>query len=371
MTNQPLHRFQLIGTESSLFTGKVRGYLRYKKIPFTEQISSLQVYRKVIVPRTGKQMIPVLLTPDDECIQDTTCIIDHLEKDYPEHSVYPETPKQRLASILLECYGDEWLVMPAMHYRWQFKRYNLPFILKEFGQTAMPQLPGPLQYVIGSIPAFAFGGRYKPYFGVTKNMESAIESSYESLLADLETHFSQYPYLLGNRPSIGDYGFLGPFYAHLYRDPYPKKLMQQKAPNVLKWVERMQFSTDARYGDFLDNDEIPETLLPILQRMTREQFPVLEDTGIRLDKWTLTHPEKRQIKRIIGSHTFSIEGESSTRAVTPFSYWMFQRALKIYNDATTEKNNLDGFLKDIQGESAFLNQSKTVLEYTKYRLNVA
>lgn len=368
MTHPSSSTFTLVGTEASLFTGKVRGYLRYKQVPFTEQLSSLQVYRKVIVPRTGKQMIPVLLTPDDECIQDTTCIIDHLEQQYPEQSVYPSSPKQQLAAMLLECYGDEWLVMPAMHYRWQFKRYNLKFILKEFGETAFPQLPSPLHYVVGAVPALAFGNRYKPYFGVTPNMEQAIERSYEALLVELEAHFSQYPYLLGHRPSIGDYGFLGPFYAHLYRDPYPKRILNARAPNVAKWVERMQFCTDAHYGEFLPNDEIPDTLLPILQRMTREQFPVLEDTGKRLDQWVKTHGSRQPVKRIIGEHHFSIEGQQSVRAITPFSYWMFQRALTVYNSHPQHKTTLDAFLEDIKGTRPFQHQATTRLAYENYRL---
>ncbi len=43
--------------------------------------------------------------------------------------------------MLLEVYGDEWLVMPAMHYRWGYKRYNLRFILGQFGDALKPHWP--------------------------------------------------------------------------------------------------------------------------------------------------------------------------------------------------------------------------------------
>ena len=368
MTGDTATPYQLIGTEASLYSGKVRGYLRHKKIPYTEILSSLDVYRKVIIPRVGKQIIPVLLTPDNECIQDTTCIIDHLEKLYPSNSVYPETPKQKLVSLLLECYGDEWLVMPAMHYRWGFKRYNLPFVLKEFGQTAMPRLPGIAHYLVGAVPALSFGNLYKAYFGVSKPMERAIEISYEAFLDDLNTHFKQHPYLLGDKPCIGDYGLLGPFYAHLYRDPYPGKIMKQRAPYVAKWVERMEFLKDARYGEFLPNDEIPATLMPILKRMVREQFPVLENTATELDKWVGKNPNKQHVNRVIGRHSFQIEGVESTRSITPFSYWMFQRALNVFNNAKEHQETLKDLLTDIGGMAAFSHQASCQLRYDNYRL---
>lgn len=368
MSDNTTTPYQLIGTEASLYSGKVRGYLRYKKIPYTEVLSTLDVYRKVIIPRVGKQIIPVLLTPEDECIQDTTCIIDHLETRYPAHAVYPDTPKQKLVSLLLEGYGDEWLVMPAMHYRWGFKRHNLRFVLKEFGQTAMPKLPGFMHYLVGAVPALSFGNLYKAYFGVTKPMEKAIEKSYEGLLYDLNTHFKQHPYLLGDRPCIGDYGLLGPFYAHLYRDPYPGRIMKQQAPYVAKWVERMEFLEDARYGEFLPNDEIPATLIPILKRMTQEQFPVLEATAAELDKWVEKNPNQPYVNRVIGRHSFQIEGVNATRSITPFSYWMFQRALAVFNDSGKQQDTMKKLLTDIGGICAFSHQARCKLRYENYRL---
>ena len=35
--------YTLLGAEVSLYTGKVRAYLRYKRIPFTEVVASAEV----------------------------------------------------------------------------------------------------------------------------------------------------------------------------------------------------------------------------------------------------------------------------------------------------------------------------------------
>ena len=123
--------FTLYGASISLYTGKVRAYLRYKNIAFVERPVTPD-----IIKRIGFFMIPVLETPEGELVQDTTEIIDYLEQRFPGPSIYPQHPVQRLMSLLLEVYGDEWLVIPAMHYRWN---YNRDYILVEFGKIVMPK----------------------------------------------------------------------------------------------------------------------------------------------------------------------------------------------------------------------------------------
>src|SRR3990167_2193373 len=128
-----IKRHQLIGAQVSLYTGKLRCYLDYKAIPYDEIVASTEVYREVIIPRTGVQYIPVLISDDDIAVQDTTEIIDFLEARYPTAPIYPATPKQKLMALLLEIYGDEWLVLPAMHYRWNVPK-NPEFARQEFGR---------------------------------------------------------------------------------------------------------------------------------------------------------------------------------------------------------------------------------------------
>jgi hypothetical protein len=79
----------------------------------------------------------------------------------------------------------------------------------------------------------------------------AIEQAYETLLDALNQHFRQSPYLLGGVPSVGDFGLLSSFYAHLGRDPYPADQMRRRAYFVLRWVERMN-AADADMPEFPD-----------------------------------------------------------------------------------------------------------------------
>ena len=87
----------MYGAEFSLYSGKLRSYLRNKGIEFTEIQPWLMTYKRFIVPRTGVRYIPVLQTPEDDVWQDTTVIIDHMEERFPQPSVYPVTAKRKLA----------------------------------------------------------------------------------------------------------------------------------------------------------------------------------------------------------------------------------------------------------------------------------
>ena len=271
-----MNRYRLLGSEVSYYTGKVRSYLRYKAIDFEEVIASKQVFKEQIIPETGVNYIPVLVTPDNRYIQDTTDIIDYLETLYPEVSIYPKTPKQMLTSLLFELYGDEWLKIPAMYYRWWFKAENYEFIIREFGRTAQPEGELEEQRQLGIKIAGFFGGSL-PILGITENNRLQIESWYETFLDRFSEHLLQHDFLLGSMPSIGDFGLIGPLYAHLYRDPYPGKQMRERAPLVAEWVERMNAPLPLD-GESLADDSVPETLHPILEMIFAEHFPVLERT---------------------------------------------------------------------------------------------
>ncbi len=337
--------YRMYGAEFSLYSGKVRSYLRKKGVPFEEITSTVGVYKEFIIPRTGVRFIPVLQTPEDHVYQDTTVIIDELEARFPDHSVYPSTPRQKLASLLLEVYADEWLVIPAMHYRWNYPATNEKFIYREFGSMALPKMPAFVQRIIGKKIGAKFKG-FVPKLGIYEHNIAAIEQSYVALLGDLQKHFEQHDFLLGGKPSIADFGLMGPLYAHLFRDPAPGKLMREKAPAVCEWVERMNDDqTYLNQGDYLADDEVPATLMPILQRMAGEHLPVLQDTDRLLDEWKTANPDTHEVPRFIGMHRFTVEGVEAERSVLPYCLWMYQRPVDFYQ-SVDDKSALDAMLAE-------------------------
>jgi len=129
------------GIELSLYAGKVRSYLRKKRLPFVERSSAHPGFVEA-GEKVGNRKQPLLETPEGEVIQDTTEIIDFLEARHPESPVYPEGPCQRLVALFLELYGDEGLMKPAMHYRWNFPEQNDAFLHAEFERGIHPAALG-------------------------------------------------------------------------------------------------------------------------------------------------------------------------------------------------------------------------------------
>lgn len=349
-------RHKFYGGPLSLYSGKARAYLDWKGVDYEEILSSTEVYQEIIIPRVGRPVIPVMVTDDDQTLQDTTLIIDHFEEKLGGPSVYPDTPKQRLIALLMEVYGDEWLVIPAMHYRWN---YNEEWVYGEFGAVAAPDASTEEQLAIGRQRGQSFKG-FCPVLGINEQTIPAIETSYEALLADLDTHFAQYDYLLGSRPSIGDYGLIGPLYAHLYRDPASGDIMKRLAPKVADWVVRMVDVREPLSGSFLPDDEVPATLNPILERMMAEQIPVLQKTGGMLGDWAKSNTDPEiprgagMIPRALGMVEYSVEGVTSERIAPPFSFWMFQRPMDYYTGLDgNDREAVDALLADVAGSEAF------------------
>lgn len=319
--------YEFYGAEVSYFSGKVRSYLRFKRIPFSEITPTRDIYRNVIVARVGWPVIPVVVTPEDETWQDSSEIIDNFEQRFPEASIYPEGTRQKLAALLIEVYADEWLKLPAMHYRWT---KNRDFAISEFGRLSRPDLDEAGRREAGEHTAKPFAGAL-PFLGVSEATGGAIEKSYEGLLAELDAHFAAHDFLFGTRPSIGDFGLYGPLYAHQYRDPASGEIMKRLAPNLVKWVQRMTKPPRPKGGEFLPKDEVPATLIPLLARMMREFLPVLKKTAAALKAHVEAHPQliagKEPLPRAIGQHEFTLEGATGTRAIFPFELWMLQRPL--------------------------------------------
>ena len=321
--------YTLIGAAVSLYTGKARGYLRWKNVPFREEMSTREVYKSEILPRVGWSVIPVVVHHDGSdtgvTLQDTTDIIDYVEQHEPGPSVYPDGVRQRLAALILELFGDEWLVIPAMHYRWA---YNRDFAHGEFGAFSFPDLSPEEQRERVAKPVAYFSGAL-PGPGINPDSVPAVETAYEAFLAAFEAHLARHGFLFGSRPSIADYGFLGPLYAHLLRDPASGEIMRRLAPRVADWAQRCHAPQHALTGDFLPDDDLPATLLPMLRMFAAQQLPVLVDTADRLAVWADENPDMAEVPRVLGFHKARIgHGETvveTDRAVIPYPLWMLQR----------------------------------------------
>ena len=109
--------YRIIGAEMSPYSVKVRSYFRYKGIPhqwILRNAASQAEYEKY----AKMPIIPLVVTPDGTGIQDSTPIIDAIEKLHPEPSIHPDDAVASFISALIEEFGDEWGNKWMFHYRW-------------------------------------------------------------------------------------------------------------------------------------------------------------------------------------------------------------------------------------------------------------
>ena len=109
--------YRIIGAEMSPYSVKVRSYFRYKAIPhqwiLRNAASQAEFEKHAKMP-----IIPLVVTPDGTGLQDSTPIIDAMEKRFPVPSIHPDDAIANFVSALTEEFGDEWGNKWMFHYRW-------------------------------------------------------------------------------------------------------------------------------------------------------------------------------------------------------------------------------------------------------------
>ncbi len=326
----------LYGLPHSLYTGIARSYLRTQGIPFREVSSHHPDFARHIKPIIQRSIVPVLVTPAGEIIQDSLDIIDHFERKQPRYPAYPDTPLQRILAVLIQYYGTQSLLRPAMHYRWSYLDQQYDFLYDAFSNGAPPGVAETLMQRMQS---------YLPGLGVTADSIPPIEASYQELLAVLNRHFSEHPFLFGGRPSIADYGLIGPLFAHLGRDPVPAGVMKREAPRVYRWVERMLAPglDTVEFPDYgtawIAEDAIPETLDALLHLMARDMLPELTDKLAYLDAWVSERQpadgeavSAKPHQRMIGQVHTHFRGVPVTAGVEPYLLYILRRAATLLAD---------------------------------------
>jgi glutathione S-transferase len=314
-------RYRFYGAEISYFSAKPRPALRYKQVPFDEILPTPRAYAEVIRPRTGLSQIPVLVTPEADVVQDSSVILDELERRFPNPPLYPRSPVQQMVGLVLELHTDEFLMVPAVHYRWSFPESTTK-ALAEF--AALSGDPTSATKFAESVQMFT------RLIGVSPGTAPAIEAHTVELLDAFEAHLAQHDFVLGGRPSLGDCALMGPLYPHLYIDAVPGRLVRERL-KVCHWIQRMNYPDPDAIGEWVAGDAIPATLRPILDLVGRDGVPFVLDVARAFEAWADQNTmEEGFLPRIVGMHPTSLRGVAFERVTTPYTMWMVQRVVDAY-----------------------------------------
>ena len=258
--------YRIIGAEMSPYSVKLRSYFRYKAIPHQwvlRNAASQAEYEKY----ARMPIIPLVVTPEGKGIQDSTPIIDAMEKLYPEPSIHPDDPVADFISALLEEFGDEWGNKWMFHYRWAREVDQISAagrIARMRGAEASEQ------------ECAAFTGQVRArmvdrvwFVGSNEVTAPQIEAGFVDMLSLLNGHLATRPYLFGGRPAFADFGLWGQIY-EMWTDPTGGAIIGGGAPHVLDWVHRMLWPKAE--GKFESWSTLEPTLMPILTKHVGRQF---------------------------------------------------------------------------------------------------
>lgn len=259
--------YRLLGAELSPYSIKVRSYLRYKNIPHKWLLNGPA--NKALMKQYGKlPIVPLLITPDGQGMQDSTPIIDALEARFPEPAVLPADPALAFIAQLLEEYADEWGNKHMFHYRWAAEAdqdsaaLRLAEMQMPLWMRYIPIMNSIIQGKIATMIKQRMSGRAW-VIGSNEQTEGAITDSFENLLSLLQRHLRGRKYILGDRPSYADFALWGQIY-NAWTDPTPRKIISDHYSDLKPWLLRML--KPSAEGEFETWGDLESTLMPILQQ---------------------------------------------------------------------------------------------------------
>ena len=251
--------YRIFGSELSPYSVKVRSFFRFKGvehswIPRSPAVQAeFQKYAKL-------PLVPLVVTPKDEGLQDSTPILERIEAAHAEPSAMPDDPALAFVSALLEEYGDEWGNKWMFHYRWHYQ----PDAWSTAERIAQQMMGAEGTLAVAQARAAVaerMMGRLG-FVGSNDKTRPLIEASFRKAAALLDAHLATRPYVLGGRPAMADFGLWGQFY-EAATDPTPGAILRASAPHVMAWVKRML--SPKVEGSFETLAALSPTLMPLLR----------------------------------------------------------------------------------------------------------
>lgn len=240
--------YVLYGPDPSAFTRKLEAALIFYGAPF-DRVTAIGEQREQLRSRAGTHQLPVLGTPENWMLADTTPIMLLLDGRFPRRRLFPAGPAGFLAHVL-EDVLDEWVSRVYVHYRWHYPE-NSRYALTRLGPDILADATAMTDWGLRSCRATGTEPMSQRTFA---------EDEYLALTAAAERQLARTPYLLGERPCAVDAAFLGGLRAHTHHDPLPDL---RDFPQVVAFAQgaRDRWDGGGELAPFPESTEFAQQLL--------------------------------------------------------------------------------------------------------------
>ncbi len=326
------NEYVIHGIPRSLFTRKLQAAFAFYGLPHRLEARGTGGDDS-LGRRAGTHQIPILLTPENWVLADTTPILQLLDARIPSRRLFPEGPLGVLAHVVEEIL-DEWVARVMVHYRWHYVENTIYVIEELLGQRLSED-------EARAHPVAQWGPRACRATGTEHPaQQKAAEAEYLGILGTLEAQLAETPFALGLRPTVVDAILLGGLHAHTNADPIPDLAA---FPKVVAWAEGGATAAAASPGDALA--PFPDST-PFARRVLRigaEQYA----------PFVLANAEALEAgRKVIEIETY---GEPTTYLARPYpeqSRRMIQARIRDQLDED-ERRMVSGWLDEV-GLSCFL-----------------
>ena len=261
-------RYQLYGLRQSYFTQKMHAAMEwYLKDKFDFNIKG-EENAEMLEIRSGTHQIPVMITPENWCIADSTPMMAMLDGRLREPRFYPRGVVGALAAVLEE-YFDEWSARWCIHTRWGTTEETAQHAATSM--VSARNLPPKLAKKMAQ-NVILWGRKASKALGVSSDVqkrecESEIIRIFESFNNHLKDGYG--PFVFGNAPTAVDCVMMGGLRAHFLYDIYPKELLAEFTL-VQEWHDAFGAPISSQSKIVRDPDLSLKTLPPFVHLILSE-----------------------------------------------------------------------------------------------------
>lgn len=270
-------RYKLYGGGGSPYSMKMRAIMRYRRLAF--DWFQITPDMRQGLKHDGPPVIPILQLPEDGSLHvDSTPLAYLLEERHASRSIVPIDPAVAFLSDLIEDMGDEWATKMMFHYRW-FREVDRLYSSRQIISDNTPGVRGEQLENLARAICERQVSRM-PLVGCTEQNAPLIEQSYLELLDILDSFVTRDEFLLGTRPSLGDFGLFGQLKT-LASDHTPMMLMRERTPSVYDWVRRLDDASGIE-GEWHSLEEIRPATVVMLRFVGRWYLPFLAANAVAI-----------------------------------------------------------------------------------------
>ncbi len=322
-------QYVVYGWQRSYFTHKLMAALHFYGADWRYVDKTAENEREIRL-RADTHQIPVLHTPENWMIADTTPILRLLDGRFPHRRLFPQGAPGLLVHALEE-YFDEWIARTTVHWRWNYEE-NHALLASDAAHGDAAQAANMV----------VWGAKVCRATGVSSaTQQAAAEQEYHRLMAAAELQLGQTPFLLGDRPTAMDCIVLAGLRAHFLYDPAPDRALRARYPTVVNWAERSADDWQGQ-GKALDGERLTPFGELVLSEMAATWQPFVlanrqalanGDKAFVIDMYGeqvsyLARPYVEQSRQMLAQHAVEL-GEAAAAALSVFRRFGLEPALSV------------------------------------------